>query len=716
MWFRILGPVVTRQGAGWGSVTAGKQRALLAILLVNRGRSLERDWLIETLWDGRPVATAQKVLAQYVWRLRTLLSGAEGCELRTTASGYMLMAPDGELDSVQFSRLVDDGRVAADASDVERAISLNTEALALWRGPALADTRSLPALEAEALRLDERRVEAREMLADLQVASGWHADALPTLEELIAAEPYRERPWRLYMLALYRAGRRPDALAAFQRLWQVWADELGIEPNGELRALHQRILTDDPTLAPESAPPGTVLGEAATVVRPAQLPADLSSFVGRATELDRLLAVLADGSAPATVVISAIDGMAGIGKTTLAVHAAHRLATRFPDGQLFIDLHGYTQGVAPVSPADALDRMLRALGIAGLKIPRELDERAAMLRSVLAGRRVLLVLDNAATEAQVRPLLPGTAGCLVLVTSRHRLIGLEDARPVSLDVLPLADALALFARVSGVSEPVETLTEIVELCDRLPLAIGIAAARLRNHPRWTLGHLAERLRDHRHRLTELNAGDRNVATAIELSYQYLTADQQRAFRLLGLHPGTDFDPHAVGALTDTTTPQVGRLLDALIDAHLLVEHVPGRYRFHDLVRAHAAATAERVDSEPDRHAAVGRLLDHYSHATAVAMDLVYPHEADRRPALPPPRTPPLRLADPAAATGWLAGWRAGQPARHRRTGDHLRHARPYGGDVCASVPSSARWRPERAGPTTARARSRCSPRDRGPHR
>jgi tetratricopeptide (TPR) repeat protein/transcriptional regulator with XRE-family HTH domain len=392
---------------------------------------------------------------------------------------------------------------------------------------------------------------------------------------------------------------------------------------------------------------------------PRQLPRETSWFTGRTAELEHLLELVPEPGRAGAVVISAIDGMAGIGKTALAVYAAHRMVDRFPDGQLFIDLHGYTQGLAPTEPAEALDQLLRDLGVPGTQIPTGLEARAALYRTRLAGRRMLIVLDNAATEARVAPLLPGAAGCLVLVTSRRRLAGLDHTNTVSLDTLPLPDAVTLFTQTAGgdrlAGQPAELVAELVELCGRLPLAIRIAAARLRSHPAWHLCDLVQRLRDRQHRLGELAAGQHSVTAALDLSYQHLSRDQQRAYRLLGLHPGAEFEAHATAALLDSTPPQAGRVLDQLLEAHLLQEPTPGRYRFHDLTRAHAARTATDNQTALATDAALGRLLDYYRHTAAAATDAAYPYEREHRPQVPPPppHTPSPDLIDPAAALAWL---------------------------------------------------------------
>jgi tetratricopeptide (TPR) repeat protein len=373
-------------------------------------------------------------------------------------------------------------------------------------------------------------------------------------------------------------------------------------------------------------------------------------FTGRAPELAELDRV-ADLS---PVVITAIVGMAGIGKTALALYAAHRLAGRYQDGQLFIDLHGYTQGLAPLEPGEALHRTLRMMGVPDDQIPADLDGRAALYRSRLAGHRVLILLDNAATDAQVAPLLPGSSGCLVLVTSRRRLTGLDHTHTVSLETIPMADAVTLFTRAAGAhrlrNQPPELVTETVERCGRLPLAIRIAAARLKSHPTWSVADLVELLGDHQHRLAELETSQRSVTAALDLSYQQLPVGQQRAYRLLGLHPGPDIDAHATAALCHTTFVQARRLLDQLQEANLLQELTPGRYHFHDLVRSHAAVTAR---TEPHRRAALTRLFDHYLHTATVAMDAAHPHDRGRSPRVRPGDTPTRELADPSQASAWL---------------------------------------------------------------
>ncbi|MGH3682068.1 MAG: hypothetical protein ACRDT2_17670 [Natronosporangium sp.] len=399
---------------------------------------------------------------------------------------------------------------------------------------------------------------------------------------------------------------------------------------------------------------------------PRQLPAPPQTFIGRIGEL----AALEQAPAASTVVISAITGMAGIGKTALALHAAHRIADRYPDGQLFIDLHGYTRGAAPIEPAEALDQLLSALGFPGAQIPAGLDQRASLYRTRLADQRLLVVLDNAATEAQVAPLLPAAPGCLVLVTSRRRLAGLDHTRILSLDILPTPDAIALLVRTSGEGrlsgQPDDLLVRLVELCGRLPLAIRIAAVRLRSHPSWALSHLVERLSDRQHRLGELAAGQLSVAAALDLSCQRLSPDQQAAYRLLGLHPGPEFDANAAAALLNAGQVRATLLLDELLEANLLQEPTPGRYRFHDLTRAHAAYAAARDQPQPGRAAALERLFDHYrrtAFAAVVAASLSDPSTVRRSNGYAP--TAPTCPTRHRHWSGWIASYPTCSPTPPR---------------------------------------------------
>lgn len=641
--------------ADGGALTVRRrlQRIVLTALLFRANQPVTVDRLLELVWDGRPPESAVANLRNYLSALRRVLrhGDAEGAErILAGPDGYRLRVERGEFDAALFDQLADDGREALGDRRYPIAIERLTRALGLWRGPVLAGLTPPVHLQAEIARLDQLRLAVLEDSVDARLAVGQHEELVPELEALTARHGLRERIWAQRMLALYRSGRQGDALSVYRQVYALLAGELGTDPGPRLQELHRQILTADPALHARSAS-GPVPAPATRAVVPAQLPADSAAFTGRHREL----AELGRLSAASTVVISAIDGMAGVGKTALVVHTAHQLAKQFPDGQLFVDLHGFTQGVSPVDPAEALDRMLRSLGVRGEQIPAHLDDRAALYRTTLAGTRTLIVLDNAATESQVVPLLPGTPGCVALVTSRCRLTGLEATRTMSLDVLPRPDAVTLLTRGVGAArlagEAPSLIDELVELCGRLPLAISIAAARLRARPAWTVAHLTERLRGQQHRLAELDGGQRSVTATLDLSYQHLTAPQQRLYQLLGLHPGPTVDAYAAAALAGISVARTERLLDDLLATHLLQEPAPGRYLYHDLVRAHAVAAGG--ESGPDRDAAFARLCDHYAHLTSVAMDLVHPHDRDRRPWHAHPGTATPQFDGQHQAETWL---------------------------------------------------------------
>jgi DNA-binding SARP family transcriptional activator len=605
--FRVLGPLEVVDAGRPVRLGGPQASTALAALLLAGGAVVAVGELIDALWDGEPPPTATHQVHKTIAGLRARLPGL----IETVGTGYRL---DADTDLARFTDLAATGTLPG-----------LTAALALWRGPALAGIDSR-ALRSAAARLDDHRLAVLEASVELRLAAGDAAGLAVELPALVAANPLRETPRRQLMVALYRCGRQADALAVYAQTRALLADELGVDPGPDLARVHQQVLRADPAL---DRP-----GPAACT-----LPYDLPDFAGRTADLDRLL----DPASTGAVVISAIDGMAGIGKTALAVHAAHRLAGRYPDGQLFCDLHAHTAGSPPLTPEAALERLLRMLGVPPEAIPEDLDGRAARWRAELAGRQVLVVLDNAADPAQVRPLLPGSPRSLVLVTSRRRLGVLEGATVLSLDVLAPAEARALFASVSGRAED-PAAAEVVELCGRLPLAIRIAATRLAHRPEWTVAELAARLRGP---LAELSFGDRGVGPAFALSYQQLAPAERRLFRLLGRHPGTDFDAWSAAALAGTTPDRARTLLEALVDAHLLRPYGAGRYTFHDLLRSYAREVAPRGG-------AGRRLHDYFLVAATAATDLVSP--GTRRftptPDEPPRQLPPLSDVDDALA--WLA--------------------------------------------------------------
>jgi tetratricopeptide (TPR) repeat protein len=653
---------------------------VLAVLLLNLDRVVSAGELIDRVWGEDPPPSVRNVLYGYIGRLRTVIAAVGDPEVGLTRrqGGYLLQARPDHLDLGRFRRLVAE---AASGSDEDGAAALRA-ALALWRGPALAGLSS-PWLDGMRRALELERLAATLDLNDIMLRQGQHGALVSDLAGQAAAHPSDERLTGQLMLALYRSGRSAEALRWFDQTRRHLADELGADPGAALSALHQRILRADPEL---EVPGATSLP---SVPVPRELPPDVSAFTGRAAdlaELDRLVSP-ADRAKTTIAVISAIAGTAGVGKTALAVHWAHQATGRFPDGQLYVNLRGYDPG-PPVPAGDALAGFLRSLGVSGQDIPPEPDQRAARYRSLLAGKQVLIVLDNAGSADQVRPLLPGTPGCAVLVTSRDALAGLvarDGAARLDLDVLPLPEAIALLRALIGArvdAEP-EAAAELAGQCCRLPLALRVAAELAAGRPAMSLAGLAGELADQRTRLDLLGAGGdpgTEVRAVFSWSYRHLDADAARTFRLLGLHPGPDLEPYAAAALTGTTVPQARRALDTLARAHLLSTATLGRYGMHDLLRGYARELTATADGGQEQHAALTRLFDHYLHAAAAAMDTLFPAEHRRRPRIPRPDTPVPPLADPAAAREWLDGERlalvavAGHTAAHGWPGHATRLA------------------------------------------
>ncbi|MEN3361419.1 MAG: hypothetical protein V7637_5401, partial [Mycobacteriales bacterium] len=550
-------------------------------------------------------------------------------------------------------------------------------ALSLWRGPA-ADGVTLHGFAAEAAALDERRLTVFEDRVDLDLRLGRHRRLVGELQAHVRSHPLRERPWAQLMVALAGTERQADALAAYQQLRATLVDQLGIEPGTMLRQLQQVVLSGGDTtaaylqdLATQAPDPEASPTEPAPAVdgppapppgqRPAQLPLDVYGFAGRERELAALDAmVAAAGQQPTAVMVAVVCGSAGVGKTALAVHWAHRMSDRFPDGQLYVNLRGYDPA-GPAVPAHAAVRgFLDALGVPVARIPADLTAQAALYRSALAGRRMLVVLDNAATVEQVRPLLPGSPGCVVVVTSRDQLSGLvavDGARPLALDVLTTGEARELLAgRLGGArlaAEP-DAVAEIVAGCSRLPLALAVVAARAATRPRLPLAALADQLRP-AGRLDAFSDTDPSgdVRTVFSCSYQALEPAAARLFRLLGLHAGPDLSEAAAASLAGLPVGRSRPLLGQLLRGHLLTEPAAGRYAFHDLLRAYAAELALAHDVEADRRAAVTRLLDHYLHSAHPAALLVSPHRDPITLSPPLPGAVLVPPADVAAAMAWF---------------------------------------------------------------
>jgi DNA-binding SARP family transcriptional activator/Tfp pilus assembly protein PilF len=674
--FGLLGPLLVTDGRRPVVVSAPRQRVLLAALLLSAGRVVSVDTLAEVLWDGQPPAGARAALHSAIQRLRSTLGPPGAALIATRPPGYVLQLGDGELDVRQFGVLAARGQAAAGAGSWVQAADLLREALGLWRGEALADIPSAALRAREVPPLDDERLQVLGLRIDADLRLGRHREIAAELRQLVAAHPLLEHFHAQLMLALYRSGRQGDALAAYQDARRVLAGELGINPGPELQDLHQRILAGDPELLPPASQPPTTTSAAASPpaagpadpgsapegVVPRQLPVVTRHFAGRAGALKVLTELVTEpGEAGGGVVISAIEGTAGIGKTTLAVHFAHQVADRFPDGQLYVNLRGFDPAGPPMTPDEAIRLFLGALGVPTAGIPDTLDAQAGLYRSLLAGQRMLVLLDNARDTGQVRPLLPASPGCLVIVTSRSELTGLvaaEGAYPLTLDLLTGAEARELLARRLGperLAAEVAAADELIELCARLPLALSIAAARAASAAALPLASLAADLRDARGRLDALDTGHAaaSVRAVFSWSYRQLDPTAARMFRLLGLHPGPDVSVPAAASMAGLPLRQARTALAELTRAHLLAEPAPGRFTFHDLLRAYAAERAEADDTDGERRAAVHRMLDHYLHTAHPATVLVHPTpKVITLPALQP-GVQPERPADAGQARAWF---------------------------------------------------------------
>jgi DNA-binding SARP family transcriptional activator len=620
MRFRMLGPLLVDDGASWSAIRAAQQRLVAALLLLEAGRTVPVERLVDELWGERPPPSAAATVRGYVMRLRRLLGGGPGSPLVTRGRGYELVAEDGDIDARVFSGLVTSARQALAGGHPETAAAKLSQGLALWRGPALADVPARLAVTAEAERLGQLRLAAVEDWLGVQLELGAHAEVVDEAQRLVAEHPLRERLWARLMLAQYRCGRRAEALDAYLRARRVLVEELGLEPGPELHELQRAVLAGQPELLAPAHQGAVAIAAPARVV-PAQLPAEVAAFSGRQAALEQLDSHLPDQGERQSPAIVLIAGTAGVGKTALAVHWAHRVRDRFPDGQLYVDLRGWAAG-APLRPIDALAGFLPALGVPAAEVPHQVEQAAALYRSLLAGKRVLIVLDNARSPGQVRPLLPASPGCAVVLSSRDQLRGLvarDGAVRLDLDVLAPREARTLLTRLLSAervtAEP-EAAAELVRLCGHLPLALRIAAANLSGRPRTTVAAYAAELATG-DRLRALEAGedaDAAVRVAFDRSYAALPAAARRLFRLLGLVPGTGICPPAAAALAATDDAAAAVLLDRLASAHLAGEHAPNRYVLHDLLRRYAADRASAEDSPADREAALGRLLDHYLHS------------------------------------------------------------------------------------------------------
>ncbi|MFC0544820.1 AfsR/SARP family transcriptional regulator [Kutzneria chonburiensis] len=676
--FRVLGPMEVSHHGTPVTVGAARQRTLLAALLMRANQVVSLDELVRNVWEENPTAGARTTVQNYVMRLRNALRGASGTSPIVTASdGYLISVGPSELDIWRFRELVDQAR----AADPESASKLLTDALSLWRGDPLADVQSETLRREFAPRITEQLLSAAELHLDVELGLARHNAVIGELRDLTQRHPLRERFWAQLITALYRSGRQAEALQAFTDVRTALSDELGIDPGPELQELHRQVLTGDPALASAANNRQPL---------PRQLPQPVGGFVGRTAELEALDRLL--DRRPGIAVVSAGGGF---GKSSLVLRWAHDRADRFPDGQLFVNLRGFDPSGPATSPSTAVRGFLEAFGVTGASVPTDLEAQTALYRSLVADKRMLIVLDNAADSNQVTPLLPGTPGSVVVVTSRNQLSGVlitQRAMHMALDVLPDREAYELLTAQLGaqrvLAEPT-AVADLVRLCAGLPLALNIVAARAATHQDFPLAALAAELSDAR--LDALDAGElsANLRAVFACSYQALGSPAAEIFGLLGLNTGPDISLPAAASLAGLSAQRARTLLREVENSHLVVEHAPGRYRMHDLVRLYAA---ERGLPGPVRRAAITRLLDFYLHTANAGELRLYEHAQPI--SLPPaePGTQPLAFADQEAAKAWFDVEYANLVATMRNAVQQQRHHAVWG---LAWSMSSYHWRRSR---------------------
>lgn len=677
----VLGPVTAWEGERELSPGQPRQRAVLGVLAARANRVVSRGELVDAVWGADPPASAEGGIYTYIAGLRRVLEPGRqrrdrGTVLLSEGAGYTLRLGPEDLDAAVFERALARARQLRQEGDMATATAQLDQALGLWRGIAYAGVDG-PFADAERQRLTELRTAAAEERADLLIASGRQEEALPDLTVLVAEHPMRERARGLLMVALYRSGRQAEALQAYRDARDALAEELGIDPSSELNRIHQQVLAMDPALGAvpqqprtaQASPAAGMLPPQAQASIPAQVPLEIAGFTGRQAELKRLNAMVPGASTADTTAmpVAIITGMAGIGKTALAIRFARQAigAGNFPDGQLYVNLRGFDPSGSPLSPGDVLRGFCDALGVPAKRIPDGIEGQIGLFRSLLDGRRMLVVLDNARTTDQVRPLLPGSPGCMVVITSRSQLNGLvaaEGAKPIRLDVLTPQEAHDMLGGRVGAerlaAEP-QAAVEITKFCARLPLALSVISAHAATQPELALTGLSAELRDAQARLDVLDAGEEattNVRAVFSWSYQQLGADSARMFRLLGTHNGPDISVLAAASLAGVSGDAARTALAELTRASLLTELVPGRFTCHDLLRAYAAEQAAAAESRDELFAAERRLLDHYLRTACEASMRMYPGR--RMVSLPDPA--PGAVADSFRAYEQALNWLNGE--------------------------------------------------------
>ncbi|MDH3039323.1 BTAD domain-containing putative transcriptional regulator [Streptomyces sp. TRM75561] len=676
--FSVLGPVRAWRGKECVDLGPPQQRAVLAVLLLAEGAPVSGQELIDKAWDGRAPGSAISSVRSYIHRLRSLVGASV---IKTVDSGYQTRLSDGDLDLTSFRKLTAFAEQAASRQDHPTVVAALREALGLWQGPALAGMHGWYA-DSQRIRLEALRTAAQGTYLAAELDLGAHAEVVSQLTELVNGDPLNERFREMLMVALYRSGRQAAALESYLQARDLLQDALGVDPSPALQTMYQRILRADQSLLVERARAYGGTSPAASVNRdesirllhgalaaPAQLPADLATFVGREEAMKEARRLTPDiGAEPSAAMLSVVTGMAGVGKTAFAVHWARTVADRFPDGQLYVNLRGFDSSHKPLAAKHALRTLLEAFGVPSHSIPEDVDALAARFRTVLSGRRVLLLLDNARDAAQVRPLLPGMPGCLTIVTSRNQLTGLiasDAAWPIRLDVLPTEEGRDFLARRIGeervAAEP-EAVEVIMEQCGRLPLALSIAAARAALRATFPLASLAEELREGWGSLdsfTDAEPGSTtDVRAVFSWSYKALTPATARLFRMLSLHPGPDLSLAAAASLAGLTRPHTRQLLAELVQACLIEETAPARYALRDLLRAYARELFAATDTPKDGESAMCRMLDYYLHSAFAAGQHFAPDRYAIRLHEPTAQAFPESFANVEEAIAWFTSEQA----------------------------------------------------------
>ncbi|UFQ18773.1 MULTISPECIES: AfsR/SARP family transcriptional regulator [Streptomyces] len=673
---RVLGTVALEYDGRIDLLGSAKERLVLATLGIHAGRPVSLDTLIHRLWDDHPPAKPRAGLHTYAARIRRRLRENTGDDLLVQrAHTYLLDVRPEQVDCHRFEQLAARARALADGADDTAALALLREAAELWRGEPLAGLGG-PWAESVRASLSQKRLAAQLTRIEAELRRGHYAELVPDIAALLERHPGDETLAAHLMTATYGCGRQAEALHVYETVRRHLREHLGTDPGEALTRLHRLVLNGAPAqkLLPRRGPAATA---------PHTLPRH-PELVGREKELAAITRAAERGNG-AVIALQAISGMAGVGKTLLALHAARRLEPLFPDGQLHLDLRAHSPGRAPLCATSALGALLRMLGVPATDLPDRLDELVYLWRTLLCHRRAVIVLDDAADPEHVRPLLPGPSPSLMIVTSRRRLSGLPGVRPVLLDVLPEEDAVTLFRELAGEGRTprVREVTAIVRLCGRLPLATEIAARRLASRPSWTTGHLLHRLTHGHGRLREIRDGNQEMARAFEVSYSTLRPEERSVFRLLGLQLGPDYDTFSTAALTDLSFDDAERILEGLLDAHLIQEPTPDRYTTHDLLGEYSRMLAASELGAPERESALRRLIDFYVQASDAADRLIAPRRP--RPHLPrrvsAHRTPAWSGA--AEARRWLAAECSALIAaeRHCRTHGHPHEASLLAGSL-----------------------------------